>query len=40
MGQTSGAATKRLKEEGFSQVYKLSGGIGEWTASSFPLVKS
>jgi rhodanese-related sulfurtransferase len=40
MGQTSGAATKRLKEEGFTQVYKLSGGIGEWTASSFPLVKS
>ncbi|MCK5880947.1 MAG: rhodanese-like domain-containing protein [Sinobacterium sp.] len=38
-GHTAGAATKRLKEEGFTQVYKLSGGIGEWQASSLPLVK-
>lgn len=40
IGQTAGAATKRLKEEGFTQVYKLSGGVGEWQSSSFPLVKS
>ena len=39
MGQTAGAATKRLKAEGFTQVYKLTGGIGEWSASNLPLVK-
>ncbi len=39
MGQTAGTATKRLKAEGFTQVYKLTGGIGEWNASHLPLVK-
>lgn len=39
MGQTAGGITKKLKESGFTQVYKLSGGIGEWQAQSLPLVK-
>lgn len=39
MGQTAGGITKKLKEDGFTQVYKLSGGIGEWKAQSLPLVK-
>lgn len=39
MGQTAGAATKQLKTQGFTQVYKLNGGLSEWTASNLPLVK-
>ena len=39
MGQTAGAAGKQLRAAGFEQVYKLSGGIAEWQASSLPLVK-
>lgn len=39
MGQTATGITKRLKAEGFESVYKLSGGIMEWKASNFPLVK-
>lgn len=39
MGASAGGASKQLKSLGFSQVYKLAGGISEWTASSLPLVK-
>lgn len=39
MGASAGGACKQLKALGFSQVYKLAGGISEWTASSLPLVK-
>lgn len=39
MGQTAGTATKQLKAAGFTQVYKLGGGLSEWTASNLPLVK-
>lgn len=38
-GQTASAASKALKDNGFAQVYRLSGGIMEWTNSNLPLVK-
>jgi len=38
-GQTASAASKTLKENGFDQVYRLSGGIMEWTNNNLPLVK-
>lgn len=39
MGQHAGAATKQLRASGFEQVYRLGGGLSEWTAASLPLVK-
>jgi|SRR5690554_1350204 len=39
MGQTAGTASKQLKALGFSQVYKLGGGLSEWTGNNLPLVK-
>lgn len=39
IGQSAGSATKQLKAEGFESVYKLAGGISEWTAANLPLVK-
>lgn len=39
MGASAGGASKQLRSLGFNQVYKLAGGISEWTASSLPLVK-
>lgn len=39
MGQTAGSASAKLKANGFTQAYKLTGGIAEWTASNLPLVK-
>jgi rhodanese-related sulfurtransferase len=38
-GQTASAASKTLKENGFEQVYRLTGGIMEWTNNNLPLVK-
>ncbi|MFY0699441.1 MAG: rhodanese-like domain-containing protein [Bermanella sp.] len=38
-GQTASAASKALKDNGFEQVFRLSGGIMEWTNSNLPLVK-
>jgi len=38
-GQTASAASKALKDNGFTQVYRLSGGIMEWTNNNLPLVK-
>ncbi len=37
-GQTAGMASKMLKDNGFESVYRLSGGIMEWTNSNLPLV--
>ncbi len=39
MGQHSGSAGKQLKDAGFEQVVRLSGGIGSWQGESLPLVK-
>ena len=39
MGQSSGTVGKQLRAAGFEQVFKLSGGISEWQASSMRLVK-
>ena len=39
MGQHSGAAVKSIEEAGYGNVVKLSGGISEWTARSFPLIQ-
>ena len=39
MGHHSGAIAKTLKEKGFSEVYRLQGGILEWQASQLPLVR-
>lgn len=40
MGQHSGGITKTLKERGFEQVYRLSGGMTEWQNSQLPVVRS
>ena len=39
MGQHTGAAGKQLKDAGFEQVVRLSGGISTWQSESLPLVK-
>ena len=39
VGQSAGSASKQLKAKGFTGVFKLGGGISEWTASNLPLVK-
>ncbi|KRW80771.1 rhodanese-like domain-containing protein [Marinobacter sp. P4B1] len=39
MGQHSAMAVKYLKEEGFTNVVRLNGGIADWKASNLPLVK-
>lgn len=38
MGQHSGMIGKQLKEAGFTQVYRIAGGMSEWKSSNFPLV--
>jgi rhodanese-related sulfurtransferase len=38
-GQHSGMAVKQLKEEGFSHVMRLDGGVSDWRANNLPLVK-
>lgn len=40
LGQYSSAAGKQLLEKGFKQVYRLSGGIGEWQSAQLPLIKA
>ena len=40
MGQHSGAAGKLLNKAGFQRVMRLQGGVNEWRASSFPLVRT
>jgi rhodanese-related sulfurtransferase len=40
MGQVAGAAAKQIKiEHKLTNVFKLEGGVSNWKASSFPLVK-
>ncbi len=40
LGQASTGVTKTLRSEGFSAVYKLSGGMTEWVAANLPVTKS
>ncbi len=40
MGQQGGDAVKTLEELGHKEVSKLSGGVTEWKAQSYPLVQS
>lgn len=40
IGQHAGSIGKLLNGKGFKEVYRLSGGIGEWQNSQLPLVKS
>ena len=40
MGQHSSTVAKQLRAKGFEQVYRLSGGMTEWTGSQMPVVKS
>lgn len=39
MGQHSGAIGKILKEKGFTDIRRLSGGIATWQGDNLPLVK-
>ncbi|MDH5736827.1 MAG: rhodanese-like domain-containing protein [Gammaproteobacteria bacterium] len=39
MGQHAGAAGRKLKELGYLDVKRLTGGLAEWSALSMPLVK-
>ena len=38
MGQQSGAAGKQLKAKNFDKVYKMSGGMMEWSNLQLPVV--
>ncbi|MFN3237298.1 MAG: rhodanese-like domain-containing protein [Pseudomonadales bacterium] len=40
IGQHSSAAGKKLKQLGFENVRRLSGGMAEWNAAGLPVVKS
>jgi rhodanese-related sulfurtransferase len=40
MGQHSGAVGKKLNALGFTQVYRMTGGMMEWGNLQLPLVKS
>ena len=39
MGQATGAVGKKLNAKGFDQVYRMGGGMTEWSACQLPLVK-
>lgn len=39
MGQHSSSVGRKLKELGFENVRRLSGGMGEWSAANLPVVK-
>lgn len=39
IGQHSGTIGRRLKAQGYENVRRLAGGMGEWTASNLPVVK-
>lgn len=39
VGQHSGGVTKQIKALGFEQVYRLSGGMAEWSSSQMPTLK-
>jgi len=40
IGQHSKAAGKKLKDAGYEDVRRLSGGMSEWSAASLPVVKA
>ena len=40
MGQHAANIGKTLRADGFTQVYRLSGGMAEWTAAQLPLVNN
>lgn len=40
MGQHSGSIAKQLRQHGFEDIRRLSGGISSWTAEQLPLVKA
>ncbi len=40
MGQHAGSVGRQLREAGFENVVRLSGGIGTWQGESLPLVKN
>ena len=40
LGQHSGGAGKLLRQQGFTQVMRLSGGVSGWVGDNLPLVKS
>jgi rhodanese-related sulfurtransferase len=40
LGQSSGTATRQLREAGFSRAQKMSGGMMEWNAMKLPVVSS
>jgi rhodanese-related sulfurtransferase len=40
IGQHSSAAGKKLRQLGFENVRRLSGGMAEWNAAGLPVVKS
>ncbi len=39
MGTNATAASRQLKEHGFTQVYRLAGGIQAWRGDNLPVVK-
>lgn len=39
MGQHAGAAGRKLKAGGFSNVRRLAGGMADWTGNNLPVVK-
>ena len=39
MGQHSGAASKTLRDAGFSNVKRMNGGMAEWGNANLPVVK-
>lgn len=39
VGQQTGNVAKQLRAAGFEKVYRLSGGMMEWSGSQMPLVK-
>ena len=40
MGQTAAAAGKKLKDQGWEDVRRPSGGMAEWSAANLPLIKA
>ncbi len=39
MGQTSGGVAKQLRAAGYDRVYRMTGGMMEWTNLQLPIVK-
>jgi rhodanese-related sulfurtransferase len=40
MGQHASSVAKQLRGRGFEKIYRLSGGMMEWSGSQMPVVKS